>query len=63
MYVRKGHSSNKDLKVLSQLTNCAKFDKVNRGSDAESIQTNSAHLARVIEKAKAECESGAAVKI
>ena len=47
--------------MVSQLAKGAKFHKANlRGSDAESILTNSAHLARIIEKA--ECESSEAVE-
>ena len=56
VHIRKRQSSNKDLRALSHLTKGGKFFKVNlRGTDAESILTNSAQLASVIQASG--CES------
>ena len=53
VHIRKRHSSNKDLRALSGLTNGGKFYKVNLdGDEAESILTNSAKLAKIIEVSK-----------
>lgn len=61
VHVEKKFSSNKNLNLLSQLTKGAKSHKVKLwGSDAESILTNSAHVARMIKKA--DCESSEAVE-
>ena len=47
---RKKYSSNRDLGALSGLTKGVKFYKVNLGGkEAESILTNSAKLANIIE--------------
>ena len=49
-HIRKKHSSNRDLRALSGLTKGVKFYKVNLGGrEAESILTNSAKLANIIE--------------
>ena len=56
VHIRKRHSCNKDLSVLNRLTEGAKFYKVNlQGKDMESIVTNSARLANIINQA--ECET------
>ena len=53
VHIRKRHSSNKDLKILSRLTKGAKFHKVNiQWSDSESIVTNSARRASIITEAE-----------
>ena len=59
VHIRKKHSSNRDLKVLSSLTKGAKFHTVNlHGGEAESVITNSHRLANVIEAAACDsCES------
>ena len=47
------HSSNKDLRALCRFTRGVKFLKVSlRGDEAESILTNSANLARIVEASK-----------
>ena len=54
VHIRKKHPSKKDLKALSRLTRGNKFYKVNlRSHDAESVLTNSARLAKVIETSHA----------
>lgn len=53
VHLRPKHSSNRDLKMLTQLTGCDKFRKVNfEGSEVESVITNSNHLAEVLTKSK-----------
>ena len=53
VHIRKRHSSNNDLRALSGLTKGGKFYKVNlAGEEAESILTNSAKLANIIEASK-----------
>ena len=55
VHIRKRHSSNKDLSVLSRLTEGSKFYKVNlQGKEMESIVTKSARLARIIKEAESE---------
>lgn len=52
VHIRKKHSSNRDLRALSELTKGGKFHKITlQGNEAESILTNSADLAKIIEKA------------
>lgn len=52
VHVRAKQSSNKDLRMLSQLTGGGKFKKVNlSGVGMESVVTNSGYLADVLEKA------------
>ena len=59
--IRKKHSSNRDLRALSELTKGGKSHTINlHGEEAESILTNSAHLASAIEQAK--CQSCDAVE-
>ena len=51
--MRSKQSSNKDLRMLSQLTQGGRFKKVNlEGMGMESVITNSSHLAEVLEKAQ-----------
>ena len=46
VHIRKRHSSNKGLRILSSLTQGAKFYKVNLdGNEVESILTNSHRIA------------------
>ena len=53
VHIRKRHSSNKDLSVLSRLTEGSKFYKVNlQGKEMESIVTNSARPASLIKEAE-----------
>ena len=60
VHVRRKHSSNKDLRMLNKLKKGPKLHKVNlNGSQAESVITNSSHLAEMI--GKANCDSGEAV--
>lgn len=59
--IRKRRSSNKDLSVLSRLTEGSKFYRVNlQGKEMESIVTNSARLASIIKEA--ECETSKEVE-
>ena len=52
VHVRAKQSSNRDLRMLSQLTGGGKFKKINlTGAGMESVVTNSAHLAEVLTKA------------
>ena len=52
VHVRAKQSSNRDLKMLSQLTGENKFHRVNLvGAEMESVITNSAYLAGVLDKA------------
>ena len=54
MHIRKKHSSNRDLRAL-EIAREGKLYSVNlKGTETESILTDSAHLANIIEKA--ECE-------
>ena len=53
MHVRAKQSSNRDLKMLSRLTGENKFHRVTlAGTGMESVITNSAYLAGVLEEAK-----------
>ena len=53
VHLRPKHSSNRDLRMLTQLTCHDKFRKVNfEGSEVESVTTNSNHLAEVLKKSK-----------
>lgn len=61
VHIRERHSSNRDLSALRELSRGGKIRSVNlRGKEAESILTNSAHLAKMIEKA--ECDSSQAIE-
>ena len=52
VHVRAKQSSNKDLRMLSQLTGGGKFKRVNlTGVGMESVVTNSCYLADVLGKA------------
>lgn len=55
MHIRSRNSSNRHLKALSGLTKGARFHRINlQGKFEESIITNSAKLASLIEEAKCE---------
>ena len=59
VHVRKCWSSNRDLKALTAMTGRSDFHKVNlQGDEAESVVTNSAHLANLIEKANCKTIEG-----
>ena len=50
VHIRKQHSSNKDLRALSRLTNGNNFYKMNlKSREAKSVLTNSARLVNIIE--------------
>ena len=52
VHIRPKHSSNKDLKMLSQLTGKKNFIRVNlEGEKMESVVTNSKYIAEVLKKA------------
>ena len=62
VHVRAKRSSNKDLRMLSRLTDSKGFRKVNlHGSDFESVVTNSAYVAALLEEAQ--CETRENVEI
>ena len=53
VHLRPKHSSNRDLRMLTQLTGYSKFRKVNfEGSEVESVITNSDRLAEVLTNSK-----------
>ena len=59
VHIRKCWSSNRDLKALTAMTGRSDFHKVNlQGDEAESVVTNSAHLAEVIERANCKTIQG-----
>ena len=59
VHVRAKQSSNRDLKMLSQLTKGGKFKKVNlTGVGMESVVTNSCYLAEVLEEANCTNKKG-----
>ena len=52
VHVRAKRSSNTDLKMLSRMTNIQDFKKVNlQGPDFESVITNSAYIATMLDGA------------
>ena len=52
VHIRAKQSSNKDLKMLSQLTGGGRFNKVNlTGAGMESVVTNSGYLVDMLTKA------------
>ena len=61
VHVRKRHSSNRDMKMLNDLTGGTRFYKVNlHNGEAESILTNSEHIAALLREA--DCQTIEAVE-
>ena len=59
VHIRAKRSSNKDLKMLSRVTKAYEFKKVNiQGSGVESVITNSAQLASLLERAQDKSREG-----
>ena len=59
VHIRAKRSSNKDLRMLSRLTQSEQFKRVNiQGAGMDSLITNSVHLAAVLEKAQCTTREG-----
>ena len=59
VHVHAKRSSNKDLKMLSRMTNSQEFKRVNlQGPDFESLVTNSAYIATILDGAQCTTRGG-----
>ena len=59
VHIRAKRSSNKDLEMLSRMTQSQQFKRVNvQGAGIESVITNSAYIAALLEKAQCTTREG-----